>query len=381
MSKTRNIFEDVGTEAPRDRPLVQPGAIDRAARRGARGVVRLWLGAIFLALAAMVIGAALARLMGQGVILRGWLPLYAMLPPMDGAEWLTAFDRYRAGLPPEAPPAIADLAAFQQAFWWEWGVRQAGTVAAAFWALGLMGLSLPRMMPKGWPLRLFGLGVLMALIGLADWGLGPAGQVPAPYDADALRVASVTGLGYATLALITWYILKLGRSEAQLMQARRAREGAAFGLATAVMHLAVLQIVFGAMLAGLDAGRSFTDWPWMAGQVLPPDPLGLNPVWRNLFDNPGLVQFIHRTLGYLMVLIGLAAWLKGRRSVHARTRRAFHGLAAMLVVQVALGVGTVLYAAQWHIAITHNVGAVVLVVLILRARFLAQYPIQKSIRG
>ncbi|MBL3562299.1 COX15/CtaA family protein, partial [Rhodovulum sulfidophilum] len=201
------------------------------------------------------------------------------------------------------------------------------------------------------------------------------------FAAASLRLAAMTGFGFAGMGLAAWGAMQLRRTEAQLMQARRARDGRAFGMATGVMHLAFLQILFGAMLGALDQGRSFPDWPLMAGGILPPEPLALEPVWRNIWDNPGLVQFIHRGLGYLVVLLGLAAWLRGRKSPHARTRRAFDWLGVMIFGQAVLGVGAVLYAGQWHMALTHLVGAVLLWVLVLRARFMAQYPVQQSIRG
>jgi cytochrome c oxidase assembly protein subunit 15 len=165
------------------------------------------------------------------------------------------------------------------------------------------------------------------------------------------------------------------------MQARRSREDRLFGLATGWLHFAFLQILLGAQVAGIDAGRSYTDWPLMAGQVIPPDPWLFDPWWRNLFENPGLVQFIHRVAGYLLLIFAVVVWLKGRRSAHAMTRAAFTAGFVALVAQVVLGIVTVVHAAPWQIAILHQFLAVVVWVLILRARFLARYPRVQSIRG
>jgi cytochrome c oxidase assembly protein subunit 15 len=119
----------------------------------------------------------------------------------------------------------------------------------------------------------------------------------------------------------------------------------------------------------------------MAGGIFPPEAFSLEPAWRNLFENPGLVQFLHRLLGYLVLVLGIVAWLKGRRSVHRKTRRAFDWMGVMVFGQAVLGIGTVLYGGQWHLALTHAIGAILLWVLVLRARFMAQYPIQLSLRG
>jgi len=134
-------------------------------------------------------------------------------------------------------------------------------------------------------------------------------------------------------------------------------------------------------VAGIDAGRSYTEWPLMAGGVLPPTMMDLSPWWRNFFENAGTVQFIHRMTGYLLVAFAVAVWLRARRSAHVLTRGAFNAVFAVLALQIVLGIMTVLYAAPWQLAIGHQFLAVVLWVLILRARFLARYPRTTSIRG
>ena len=105
------------------------------------------------------------------------------------------------------------------------------------------------------------------------------------------------------------------------------------------------------------------------------------PVWRNFFESPGLVQFIHRVSGYLLLIFTVVVWLRGRKSVHPETRFAFNAVLAAMVLQIMLGIVTVLYGAPAHIAILHQGLAVIVWVLILRARFLSGYPIVTSLRG
>jgi cytochrome c oxidase assembly protein subunit 15 len=147
------------------------------------------------------------------------------------------------------------------------------------------------------------------------------------------------------------------------------------------MHFAMLQILLGALVAGIDAGRSFPDWPLMAGGILPPAPFELTPLWRNFFEDDGLVQFMHRTAGYLLFAFGIVVWLRARRSPNPDTRLAFNAMLAMMTLQVVLGIVTVITMAPVHIAIVHQLGAVALWVLILRGRFLAQHPLTRSVRG
>ena len=121
----------------------------------------------------------------------------------------------------------------------------------------------------------------------------------------------------------------------------------------------------------------------MNGQVFPADAFYVpgGAVWQAFFENPGLVQFNHRLVGYLLFAMGIVAWLRGRKSAHRATRVAFHAVMAMLVAQMTLGIVTALTAASVHVAITHQIGAIILWVLIIRARHLSIYPVAGTIRG
>jgi len=227
------------------------------------------------------------------------------------------------------------------------------------------------------------LGGLGGLQGAIGWWMVSSGVTTgeAVLDVASYRLATHLGLAFVILGFITWYALLLGRSERDLMQARRAKEAKLFGMSTGLLHFAFLQILLGALVAGIDAGRFFVDWPLMQGQFFPPDAFSITPVWRNFFENPGLVQFMHRMAGYLLFAFAIVVWLRGRKSAHPNTRKAFNLMMIAMLGQIALGIATVINAAPVHIAIFHQVLAVVLWVLILRARFLSAYPIPTSVRG
>ena len=380
MSGKRSIFEEVsdGTRAA----AAQPGMIDRG-RGGARGAIRAWLAVLFALVVAMIVVGGLTRLTDSGLSITEWRPVTGAIPPLSEADWQAEFDKYKQIDQWRLQNQWMELADFKSIYWWEWGHRQLGRVIGLVWALGFFGFLIARKIPAGWTGRLILPGLLGGVQGAVGWWMVASGvtQGEGMTSVASYRLATHLGLVFVILGLLTWYILQLGRSERDLMQARRAKEARLFGLATGWLHLAFLQILIGALVAGLDAGRNYVDWPLMAGQVIPPDPLELSPVWRNFFENPGLVQFIHRIVGYLLLAYGVMAWLRGRRSAHAQTRFAFNAGFAALSLQVVLGIVTVLYAAPWQIAILHQLLAVGVFVLILRARFLCAYPIATSIRG
>ena len=200
-------------------------------------------------------------------------------------------------------------------------------------------------------------------------------------DVASYRLATHLGLAFLILGLIAWYIFQLSRSERELMSSKRVGEPVLARICAGVLALTGVQILLGALVAGIDAGRTFGDWPLMAGGILPPGVFELSPGWRNFFENAGLVQFNHRIVGYLLGIAGIYLWLKSRQSPHSSTRYAANLVLAMIAIQMLLGIVTVLYAAPLSWAIAHQLGAIVLVVLVLRTRFRALYPVPDQLRN
>jgi len=381
MSKPRSIFEEVsGQTGPET--TAQPGAIDRGSR-GARGGIRIWVMILFALVVTMTAVGGLTRLTDSGLSITEWRPVTGALPPLSEVEWQAEFERYQQIDQWKIENQWMKLADFKEIYWWEWSHRQLGRVIGLVWALGFFGFMIARKIPVGWTRRMLWLGVLGGSQGAIGWWMVSSGVTPGQglTSVASYRLALHLGLAFTILGFMAWYVFLLGRSERDLMQARRAREGKLFGMSTGLLHLAFLQILIGALVAGIDAGRSFTDWPLMAGQFLPPDPLMIEPAWRNLFENPGTVQFIHRMVGYLVVAFGVVVWLRGRKSTHAATRFAYNVMFAALLAQLILGIFTVLYGAPWQVAIVHQIMAVALFVAILRARFQAAYPRATSLKG
>lgn len=380
MAGKRSIFEEVGAGAAA--PAAPAGGMIGARATGARRGIRAWLAVLFLLVACMIAVGGLTRLTDSGLSITEWRPVTGALPPLDDAAWADEFAKYQASPEYQLQNKGMELSEFKTIYWWEWGHRQLGRVIGLVWLVGFVGFLVTFQIPKGWKRRLLGVGALGGVQGAIGWWMVSSGLKGEMVDVASYRLATHLGIAFVILGLIAWYVLLLGRSEAELMQARRGREGKLFGMTTGLMHFAFLQILLGALVAGIDAGRAFPTWPDMNGQFFPADAFYVpdGEWWRAFFENPGLVQFIHRMSGYLLFAFGVVVWLRGRKSPHAVTRGAVHLVMAMMVAQVALGIFAALTAAQVHVAITHQIGAVVLWVLIIRARHLAQYPVAGSIR-
>jgi cytochrome c oxidase assembly protein subunit 15 len=378
MSGKRSIFEEVGA-LDAAKPTAQPGLIDQG-RGGARGAIRGWLMVLFALVLVMIVVGGLTRLTDSGLSITEWRPFTGAMPPTNEAAWQEEFAKYQQIPEFQIENKWMELADFKTIYWWEWGHRQLGRVIGLVWAAGFLWFLLRRQIPTGWTARLVLIGGLGGLQGAIGWWMVSSGLSRGMTDVASYRLATHLGLAFVILGFIAWYVFLLARPERELMQARRGKEAKQFSLATGLMHFAFLQILIGALVAGIDAGRSYTDWPMMGGQVFPASAFVVEPWWCNLFESPGLVQFVHRISGYLLLIFGIIVWLRGRKSAHKVTRFAFNAVMAALAVQIVLGIVTVLYGAPWQVAILHQLLAVVLWVLILRARFLSAYPITTSIR-
>lgn len=377
MPSQRSIFEDVG-DTPKQ--TAAPGGIDRAGR-GAPGLIRGWLMVLFVLVVVMIAVGGLTRLTDSGLSITEWKPVTGALPPMSQAAWVEEFDKYRAIPEYQLQNKGMSMSEFKLIYWWEWGHRQLGRVIGLIWAVGFFYFLAARKIPNGWTGRLVFIGGLGGLQGAIGWWMVSSGLREGMLDVASYRLATHLSLAFVIFGFIAWYIYLLGRSQADVLQARRSSDAGLVRASTVLIAFAFLQIILGALVAGIDAGRAYPDWPLMAGGFLPPEPFGLQPIWRNFFEDAGLVQFMHRMAGYALFVYGIFVWARARRSANGHTRFAFNAMLATMLLQMVLGIITVIYSAPWQIAIVHQLGAVVLWALILRGRFLAQYPLVQSVRG
>jgi cytochrome c oxidase assembly protein subunit 15 len=381
MAAKRPIFEEVGQAAA---AATAPAATGRlaAGRQGARRAVRAWLIALFVLLVALIAVGGATRLTDSGLSITEWRPVLGALPPLSDADWQAEFALYQATPEYQLQNRGMSMAEFQVIYWWEWGHRQLARFIGLVWAVGFLGFAVLRKMPPGWWPRLLLLGVLGGLQGAIGWWMVASGLVGDRVDVAPYRLAIHLGLAFLILGLIAWYVMKLSRPARDLLQARRATIGGAARWGGVLAALVFVQILLGALVAGLDAGRSYIDWPLMQGGWLPPGMWEMAPAWRNLFENPGTVQFNHRVTGYALALVALIAWAFTRGAPARAPRRAFGWVVLAVWLQAGLGIVTVINSAALPLALGHQAAAVLLLVLILRARFLALYPpAQSTIRS
>jgi cytochrome c oxidase assembly protein subunit 15 len=375
MVSKRSIFEEVSDfDTERANPKIKTGIIEKAELISDRIQIRAWLVCLSVLLVFMILVGGLTRLTDSGLSITEWKPIFGAFPPVTDQAWDLEFGKYK--LIPEYILQNSGmlLSEFKIIYWWEWGHRQLGRIIGLVWFLGFSWFLVSKKIPMGWTGRLLTLGALGGFQGAVGWWMVSSGLSNNMLDVASYRLATHLGIAFIILGFILWYTLILDLSEADLLVRLRTRDQSIYGKSTGLMHLIFLQILLGALVAGIDAGRNYVDWPLMAGGFLPPDLFALEPVWRNFFEDDGLVQFIHRMSGYILFLFGIYVWFRSRKSRNLQIRNALSLVMFIIFLQMTIGVITVMYSAPWHIAIFHQFGAIVLWYAIIRARFLAAFP-------
>jgi len=368
----RAIFEDVG-QARKQAPVAP------ARKREARGAIAVWLWTLAALVVAMIVVGGLTRLTDSGLSITVWDPVMGAVPPLSDADWDAAFEAYKTTTEYQEQNAWMTLEDFKPIYWWEWGHRQFGRLIGLVWAVGLLGFLVTRTIPQGWTWALVLPGLLGGVQGGIGWWMVASGLDR--LDVASYRLATHLGLAFVILMLLVWTAMKIRLGSVETLQARRRRARAAAAVSWVLLAAVFLQVIAGALVAGIDAGRYHVDWPLMSGQWVPPDLLAVEPVWRNLVESPGMTQFVHRMLGYLVFLLAVVFLATALASGVPRLRRRGWLVLGAVTLQVAIGIATVMHASPLALASPHQAGAILVVMLVLAARFTALYPPQERLRA
>jgi heme a synthase len=332
--------------------LYTTALIDRERRN--RALVRWWLYFICLLVFAMVIVGGATRLTDSGLSITEWKPIHGIIPPLTHAQWMEEFDKYRLIPEYELVNKGMSLLQFQFIYWWEWAHRFLGRIVGIvffvplvyFWATGKLENRLkPRLV------LLLALGGLQGFIG---WWMVSSGLTER-VDVSQYRLAVHLTLACIIFAYAMWVARGLAPHSADDAPPALAV------LAPAVVLFTLLQIFLGALVAGLDAGLAYNDWPTMDGRLIPEGLFQLEPVWRNFFENIMTVQFVHRMSAYFLVTLIFVQWLVSR----APSVPAPHRLRALILLwlalgQASLGILTLVLMVPLPLALAHQAGAAIL---------------------
>lgn len=312
--------------------------------------VGIWLLCVAALIAAMVVVGGLTRLTGSGLSITQWKPVTGVVPPLSDSAWQHEFSLYQRIPQYKFQNRSMTLDEFKTIYWWEWTHRFLGRfIGLAFllpflwfvWRGAIGRKDIPRMV------LLFALGGLQGAVG---WWMVASG-LEARLSVSQYRLAVHLGVAIVLLGAMIWIALEYLRGTGT----RKEPAGLAFTL----VGLVYVQMLLGALVAGLHAGLIYNTWPSMDGRIFPEGAFFSQPWWINFFENPGLVQFDHRIGAYVVALAVMAIWYLGRR-LAGPARKVQHILLALMALQIVLGILTLLHQAPISLSALHQITAAAL---------------------
>jgi cytochrome c oxidase assembly protein subunit 15 len=322
----------------------------------AKRAVAIWLLVCCALVFAMVVVGGVTRLTHSGLSIVEWQPIVGAIPPLDDAQWETAFAKYRQT--PEFRLRNHDmtLAGFKGIFWWEYAHRLLGRVIGVAFFVPFVYFLARRRLDATLAWKLAGVFALGGLQGFMGWYMVASGLVDDP-RVSQFRLAAHLGLAFAIYGLMLWIALGL-------LEARMPRRGGnpARKLSIALVAIVFVMVLTGALVAGIRAGYAYNTFPLMNGHLVPPEIFMIEPWWKNFGYNMATVQFDHRAIAWLLaLLVPLAWWRVSRTRESPRPARLWaHATLAALAVQFTLGVITLLAGVPLAAAALHQAGAVAL---------------------
>jgi cytochrome c oxidase assembly protein subunit 15 len=318
-----------------------------------RRAVGLWLLAVALVILAMVTIGGLTRLTGSGLSITEWKPIMGALPPLNDAQWADAFAKYQRIPQYAIENRGMTLDGFKGIFWWEWAHRFLGRFLGFAFFVPFVWFAATGAIQRRDGARMLLLFVLGGLQGFIGWWMVTSG-LETRVSVSQYRLAIHLGAALLLLVAILWIALEYLRgSDRERSDAGGTKRGFAFAA------LVYLQMLLGALVAGLHAGLIYNTWPDMNGGVFPESPLFASPWWINFFENDGLAQFDHRIGAYIVA--GFAGFITVRGfKLSGYAKESAKAVGIITAIQMFLGIATLLMQAPQGLAALHQVTAALL---------------------
>ena len=323
----------------------------------------LWLMVCCAMIYAMVILGGVTRLTGSGLSMVQWDPIFGVVPPLSEARWEATFNLYKESPEYRKINVGMDLHGFKQIYWFEYAHRLLGrTIGLVFLVPFLFFLFTGRLRRPLIPV-LVTMFVLGGLQGLLGWYMVRSGLVDNPHVSQ-YRLTAHLGTALLIYLFMLWVALGLWWNDTPEKPPETPRGQRRF--AALLGGLVFVTALSGGFVAGLKAGFAYNTFPLMGGHWIPAGIFMQSPVWRNFFENIATVQFDHRLLATLVFVSCVSFWLMARRyRLPSSARIAVHVLLAAALLQVTLGISTLLLHVPVPLAAAHQAGAVLLLTVIL----------------
>ena len=311
----------------------------------------LWLITMFWIIAIMIVVGGLTRLTDSGLSITEWQLFSGILPPLNNNDWIMYFNLYKKIPEYQLQNYNMTLQEFKIIFWWEWGHRFLGRVIGISFLIPLVYFSFKIEFYK--LLNLYLIFFLICFQGFVGWYMVSSGLVDR-VDVSHFRLSIHLLIAFLILSLIFWNYLKT-----KIIN-NNTRKISVF-LPLIFLILVFIQIVVGAFVSGMDAGKIYNSWPLMGNTYFPNDNDFKDLFKLSAFSDPSLVQFMHRNLAYLIMFFYFFIFYKIYKNKIYDLYKSINILGIFIILQIILGIYTVIYGAQLYIAAMHQLSSIFLV--------------------
>ena len=311
----------------------------------------LWLIFMFLITSIMIIVGGLTRLTDSGLSITEWQLFSGFFPPLNQNDWITYFNLYKEIPEFKLQNFNMTLQEFKIIFWWEWGHRFLGRLIGITFLIPLIYFSFKVQFSK--LLNFYFIFTLICFQGYIGWYMVSSGLVDR-VDVSHFRLSIHLLIAFLILSLIFWNFLKIKKYNNISNKINPL-------VPSFFLILIYIQIIIGAFVSGMDAGKIYNSWPLMGNSYFPNDNSFMSLFKLSAFSDPSLVQFIHRNLAYLIGIFYLFMFYNIYKNKLYDLYKSINLLGFFIILQIILGILTVLYGAQILIASMHQISSILLV--------------------
>ena len=311
-----------------------------------------WLITMFGLVSGIIVVGGLTRLTDSGLSITEWELFKGLLPPLSSSEWIYYFDLYKKIPEYKLQNFNMSLDEFKIIFWWEWFHRFLGRLIGIFFLIPLIYFTLKMGIKKTISFHI--IFFLICFQGVVGWFMVSSGLVNR-VDVSHFRLSLHLTTAFIILSLILWQILKLKKTNEKQNQFIK------YNLPSIFLFTIFLQIIIGAFVSGMDAGKIYNTWPLMGNNYFPDDNSFFNLFNLNALSDPSLVQFLHRNLAYVILLIFFTILYFVLNYKLLKFYSIIKILGTILIIQIILGILTILNGAQMLIASMHQISSIALI--------------------
>ncbi len=311
----------------------------------------LWLITMYFLVSIMIVVGGLTRLTDSGLSITEWQLFSGLLPPLNDNDWILYFNLYKQIPEFKIQNYDMNIKEFKVIFWWEWAHRFLGRLIGIGYLIPLIYFSFKIKISK--LINLYLIFLLICFQGFIGWYMVKSGLIE-NVDVSHFRLSAHLLIAFLILSLIFWNYLKLKKNNNISSKINPL-------IPFIFLILVFSQIIIGAFVSGMDAGKIYNSWPFMGDTYFPDDNNFKNLFKKSAFSDPSLVQFMHRNLAYFIGFFYFLIFCKIYKKKMYDLYKTINILGCFIFLQIILGIITIIYGAQIYIASMHQISSIFLV--------------------